>query len=820
MKLPIKIPLLLLPLIVLPLLVLGWLAYVELKEVSEQREFGEMEAKLNKLAVDLETDIKTARANIELFTRHQLVRKYVLTQDEDQRYKLLYGPLLRVFKSYQESFPDYYEIRIILPDGYEDIRRTTHAINNINDDESDTQYFKNMVDAGDNIHTVIRINPDNGIVTLYVSKPIVITDPSVDPLGRTPTLRGYLVLTIDQHDLISKVMLESVGESGYLFATDSNGAIVMSPGVGDINSESAAIIFNAIMRSADKLLSIKIDNTQSFVRWVHPHPDIYLMASLPAAELRESSKKLAITVLAVILTTIVITTLATFLLMHYQVIRRVQKLGDLASEIGQGNLFVKSGMDYSDEIGLLAKSFEDMASNLQHASEQVHYLAYHDSLTDLPNRALFKEYLILVLSRAKRNNEQCALLFLDIDDFKRINDTLGHQSGDLLLEKFARRLSECLRDSDIIANENMLDDPEKNISRLGGDEFTMILQDIKNPIDAGVIADRLIETMTQPFHIEEHQCYVGVSIGITIYPIDSDNEEGLIKSADIAMYHAKEQGKNNYQYYRESMNDAIHTRLDIENGLRSALKNDELSLFYQPQMSAKTGEITGVEALLRWHHPEKGLVPPDVFIPVAEACGLILPIGDWVINEACRQARAWRDEGLKDIMMSVNVSSIQFSRQNVAAIIEHALLKNQLPPRNFEIEITESTIMSDPDEATRELMDIKSLGVSVALDDFGTGYSSLSYLHRFPIDVIKIDRSFVSHIESSSDDISIISAIIAMAHIMNLRVVAEGIETELQKQLLATKQCDTLQGYLFSKPVPANELKPFIVIAADNKMAG
>jgi EAL domain-containing protein (putative c-di-GMP-specific phosphodiesterase class I) len=324
------------------------------------------------------------------------------------------------------------------------------------------------------------------------------------------------------------------------------------------------------------------------------------------------------------------------------------------------------------------------------------------------------------------------------------------------------------------------------------------------------LANRLIEALSLPFFISDHEFYVSASIGITLYPTDGKKGPELVKNADIAMYHAKELGKNNYQYYLESMNTLAHERLALENKLRRALETNELCLHYQPQVDAASGRIVGVEALLRWFDPDHGLIPPDTFIPVAENSGLILPIGEWVINEACRQNKAWQKAGLEKIVVSVNVSGIQFARQNVSDVIDAALRESGLAPAYLETEITESVIMDQPERAVEQLSAIKALGIRIALDDFGTGYSSFSYLHRFPIDTLKIDRSFISEICEKAEHAEIVAAIIAMSHILKLRVVAEGIEEEEQLHLLADKECDVIQGYLFSRPLPAEQVSQLL----------
>ncbi|MCZ6679061.1 MAG: EAL domain-containing protein [Candidatus Poribacteria bacterium] len=420
-------------------------------------------------------------------------------------------------------------------------------------------------------------------------------------------------------------------------------------------------------------------------------------------------------------------------------------------------------------------------------------LARYDSLTGLANRALFMDRLPPALARANRANQMVALMFLDLDRFKTVNDTLGHDVGDLLLQAVAERLKGCLRQMDTVA-------------RLGGDEFTLILEGLSHAEDAVTVAEKILQVMAPPFILKNHEVFVSPSIGITIYPHDGDNIEDLMKSADTAMYHAKEGGRNTYQFYTKDMN--LHTvdRLTLESDLRRAVEREEFLLHYQPQFSLNTGEVTGVEALIRWHHPERGLVAPSQFIPLAEETGLIIPIGEWVLRAACVQNKAWQAAGFPPVRVAINLSARQFWDKRLFETVAEVLEDTGLNPRYLGLEITEGSAMQDVDYTISASQMLKEIGVQLSVDDFGTGYSSLSYLKRFPIDMLKIDRSFVMDIPADSDDVAITTAIIALAHSLGLKVIAEGVETEDQLQFLRSLQCDEAQGFLFSRPLPAEEV--------------
>jgi diguanylate cyclase (GGDEF)-like protein/PAS domain S-box-containing protein len=425
-------------------------------------------------------------------------------------------------------------------------------------------------------------------------------------------------------------------------------------------------------------------------------------------------------------------------------------------------------------------------------SLRMSYLAQHDDLTDLPNRILLGDRLAQAIALAHRHRKKLALLFLDVDRFKHINDSLGHVVGDCLLQSVARRLTASVRMSD-------------TVSRQGGDEFVVLLSEMNHAKDAAVIAEKILLTLARPHHINEHELHVTASIGIVTYPDDGTQAETLMKNADFAMYHAKDAGRNNYQFFKPDMNFRAIERQSIENGLRHALEREEFLLHYQPKIDLETGLIVGVEALIRWRHPERGLVSPAQFIPVAEECGFIVPIGRWVLREACRQARMWQEYGLPELRVAINISAVELRAKDFVAEVRRILAKTGLAPHYLELELTETFLMQDSKSTAAVLQDLKDIGVHLALDDFGTGYSSLSYLKRFPIDTLKIDQSFVRDIATDADDASIVSAVISMGRSLHMRVIAEGIETQEQLEFLRRHNCPYGQGYFFSPPLGAWE---------------
>jgi diguanylate cyclase (GGDEF)-like protein/PAS domain S-box-containing protein len=425
--------------------------------------------------------------------------------------------------------------------------------------------------------------------------------------------------------------------------------------------------------------------------------------------------------------------------------------------------------------------------------EQLEYQANYDALTRLPNRKLLRERLQHAIDHARRHDTRLSVVFVDLDGFKNVNDSLGHSVGDRLLVVVGERLQRCARSSDTVA-------------RHGGDEFVIVLPDLTD--EALLIAwmERVRAAISEPVWLDGTELYVGCSMGASLFPQDGDDAETVLKKADLAMYRAKDMGRNTFQFYLPEMNASVGARMNVERRLRRALRDGEFILHYQPQVDMATGGIVGIEALVRWMDPEHGLVSPAAFIPVAEESGLIGPLSEWVLREACRQNKAWQDAGLPRARVSVNLSARQFQQRDIATLVMSVLEETGLEPKYLELELTESTIMRNAEEAITMLAELSALGIGIAIDDFGTGYSSLAYLKRFPVHRLKIDRSFVADIGSSGDDETITSAIIALAHSLELQVIAEGVETSAQHDFLRARDCDEMQGYLFSRPIPRDDI--------------
>ncbi len=457
--------------------------------------------------------------------------------------------------------------------------------------------------------------------------------------------------------------------------------------------------------------------------------------------------------------------------------------------------------DSSGEIGGILM-FSEVITQTRRAEETIKRMAYSDPLTDLPNKQLFMDRLNQAIEHAGATQRQVAVMFLDLDRFKLINDTLGHDIGDLLLMAIAERLAGCMSTADTVA-------------RLGGDEFTIVLGDVSDAEEVAQIAKSILEALSKPIRVRDQELFVSTSIGISMFPDDGEQAVHLLKNADAALYQAKERG-NGYEFYVSTMNATAPERLALENSLRRALERGELTLHYQPQLDLSTGRIVGAEALARWQHPEWGMVPPATFIPLAEETGLIIPITEWVLRTACLQNKAWQMAGLPPIRISVNLSGRSFKQRDLASMVDRVFSETGLLPHHLDLELTESSLMEDVEATTVTLNRLNGMGIQLSIDDFGTGYSSLSYLKRFPLSTLKIDRSFVRDLANDQDDAAIVKAIIALAHSLCLRVVAEGVETEEQLAFLQAENCDEIQGYYLSRPLPADAFAQFLAKQASS----
>jgi diguanylate cyclase (GGDEF)-like protein len=807
MKLRSKLILALLPSIAAPLVALGSIAYVQQSASVKEASLRELDSLVDQIGRYVDARVEAARSDVVLFSNSKILTGYLLVEDEAQRYRLFQPGVLKLFASYQRANPECCEIRILLPDGYEDTRATLADVPNRTEEEGGTEYFRSLAEAeGDLVMQVVH-SRDTGEPALLVSRRISLLDDSADPILSKPKLRGYLLVSMSLDFLADRMREVHIGHGGRIHIVRGDGRVLFSSDGEHRHGPKPVPFLDELYELAR---SGAIGRTRhhgeiDLARGQELYENLYLYAAIPEYELLASTRRLALVTLILVVGSVVLTSAVLDGVLNSLLLGPLAKLGQATREIGRGNLVTDVGIRRGDEIGKLATSFEDMSRNLRQSHEQISYLAYHDSLTGLPNRLVFSEALERV-THTRRYRQVLALLFVDVDDFKRINDLLGHQAGDELLREIADRLASVVRPYDTVSRREAVQ-PRNAVARVGGDEFLILLANLDDPLQAAGVAQRILDKLAIPMRAGERNVQVNASIGITTHPQDGDTAEALIRNADIAMYEAKQQGKNQYRFCTAEMNDALIERVEMEHALRKAIERNELRLHYQPQVDAETGEIVATEALVRWHSPERGVIMPGAFIPLAEDTGPIVSLGYWVLQEACRQNRAWQDAGLPPIPVAVNISNRQFADDALKTKVERVLARTALDPRYLDLELTETSIMESPERAARTLAALKKLGVQISMDDFGTGYSSLSALKHLPIDCLKIDQSFVRDIAPDAEDAAIVTTVIVMGKSLSLTVLAEGVEEEAELSFLREPGCDRIQGYLVSRPAPPAEME-------------
>jgi diguanylate cyclase (GGDEF)-like protein len=806
-----KILLLLIPLIILPILVLGWFAYSLLMEDARSRTRYQSTVLLEQVELQTRTQLRTARANASLFSNTALIQRYIETPATSKNRQLLEQQIMELLFNYQLAYPEYYEIRILGIDGIEQIRSVLGNTDNRSTNESLSNYFIEASNNPDIIHTTFFNNRDNNKTALLASKPLYSESKNS---GVEKQLYGYLMITINL-DFLQYYINNDKRE---IFFTDNEGVILFHQLPELVGKQLSSGLFSTARNNArgSSQFTGQYQGTETGFQAIKLHDRLFAFYVHQKEELLAKSSSLGWTVTLITSTAMLLATTFLFVILRKLLIRPIQKLRLAASEMGKGQVLVPIDIDSNDEIGELASTFREMGKNLSHYHEQVRYVAYHDSLTGLPNRLMFRNYLNRATAEARRDLQNLAILFLDLDNFKRINDTLGHHAGDKLLEAFADRLSKQLRETDVVSHSSQ-GEASQVIARLAGDEFIILLPRISGPGEPQKVAKRILASLSEPFVISVQELFISASIGIAIYPEDGETSGELLKNADIAMYHAKKLGRNNYQYYSSKLNEEAAEKLKIEGKLRHALNNNSLELHYQPQINLNTGNITGVEALLRWTDPDLGSIGPDVFIPIAEEFGLIVQISDWIIDEACRTAQKWAKLFRQPLTMSINISAVHFNEDSLVETIAGALKRSGLDPKYLELELTETSILQDLSQASETLDTFKSMGLKLALDDFGTGYSSLSYLMKLPFDKLKIDQSFIRNLKTETKGTAIVSAIISMSHSLGMSVIAEGVEKEEHMRILLPMHCDQVQGFYISRPLPANKFEQFYMHRAKRR---
>lgn len=795
MKLKLKLPLLLLPLVAIPLVIVGMVAYFQLRAVVEQRSAAQIETLLEQMAFQVRHLVTTASSNLELFAEYPLIKHYFLADSEDERYLVLYRPVLRQLSNIQNIYPEYYELRLLLPDGYEDVRLINRNLPNQSEMELESLVMQAISKGSNEIVVVFTFNPDNDELACYVAKPVNLIKEAVDDPSAAPKLRGYFSLTMDVSHLLNQLETSRLGRQSGLYLTDDDGNILHRPvhldwmpphqmKLGALHDGSSETQFHS-----GGLFQIRSHRL---------HDGLWLHAIISEDELMSASRAMGRLVAWMTLAALLLSLSLIYYVLKSQVLGPVARLREGILRLSSGNDLVQIPIEKNDELGDLGQVFNRMGLELKKSNDQIRNLAYNDYLTELPNRFIFHKTLRQAMDAALRENKKLGLLFIDLDNFKNINDTLSHQIGDQLLKEVARRLQANLRGIDVSGRID-LTALEHNLARLGGDEFTVLLHNPSSEFEIGEVAKRLIAVIEQPFVFNDTEHRISASIGIAVFPNDGDHTEDLVKHADLAMYEAKKLGKGRCEFYSREISKQVFARSHMERRLRAALAAEAFMIFYQPIINSQTQDIASLEALIRWDDPELGSVSPEHFIPIAEEMGLITAIGAWVLEAVCRQLRTWQDQGFTGLKVAVNVSGKQLELPDFADQVLKRLKAYKVSPDALYLELTESAIIQGEVIVLETLRKLQKIGVRIALDDFGTGYSSLSYLRHLPIDTLKIDRSFIHGLGQQNNNV-ILSAIITMAQALNLEVVAEGVETQGQFAFLKKEHCDLLQGYLFHRP--------------------
>ncbi len=800
-------PLLLITLI--PMIIIGGFAYFYIRTTTQQTILSNVTDVSQTLIHAIENRISTAKANLKLFANSRLLQDYIRRGDE--RFGLLQSSLIRLFMNYQDVHPDYFSIMLLDENGevdtYVDSRPGasdpyTHSslISGISlKDITPGQVIEQIVHDSDQTDPIMNL-----IISIdRASSEVSINSPDIEE-------QSHLVLSMSL--VYVQAILDTLASenSGMHLITDRTGRVLYS---------------NHGSFSPDELSPNELTpNDSGYHEYVGPgnryvtvistmNSGLTLYSMVSMNRFDESANTLATRMLFAVLMVIVFILLMSFFYIKRILLDPIYQLRSLVTDIGNGVMDSEPSIrNRDDELSDLSQSIFSMRENIQANNRQIEKLAYFDTLTGLPNRVSFKIQLKKTLALCAQAQQQCAIVFLDLDNFKYVNDTLGHDVGDKLLIEVTNRIRALLQDKEYEQNKQTAPDHHESVLvRLGGDEFTLLITAIQDVDRLNVLLQQLLDSISTPFLIDGNEMIVGASIGVSMFPDHGKSPSELLKNADLAMYEAKRSGKNCFRYFSEEIRDNANESQAMESELRFALEHDEFSLHFQPRLHTDGSGIDGFEALIRWNNINLGEVSPRSLIHLAESNLQIIHIGDWVLDQACSKMSQWKEMGFDDICLSINISPIQILSDDFYTKIKSAMLCHGIDGKNLELEVTETSLLEDEQRTIQVLNKIRSLGVRISLDDFGTGYSSLSKLRILPIDIIKIDRSFIKDISTNSDTAKIFDTIIRLSRTLNLKTVAEGIETEEQHQQVMSAHCDFVQGYYYAKPMPEQFADKFLI---------
>lgn len=799
MKLGTKLALTILLVVLVAFAINAMVSYRALSQVALEQTTEHLVRQLNHLDEHMTQTRESGQKAVQMFANSNVVNKYLGHQDTNKRYQTFYRPMMEFFQGYQRQYPDIAEIRLILPNGYEDARSLVEYQKNQTENESSNHWFREIIQLSRPLHHQIIFHQDYQEWVLLVSSPVY------NAFSKNPV--AYFVVTM-RLNFLKQVKDKLKEKDTYLVVSTLIGEQILGGQLPFKIAESPEYVTSLEAPYGD----MKKVSTESGNTYYTAHADLDMVqVNLYVSDQHRKDIISSMAYNTIMLTFVEVSVLLIFI---YWLLRRglvypLHQLHMATLKIAEGKYDFPTGFLPSGDLRQVAKSFKLMSSKLKHAQERLKNMAYYDELTGLYNRHMFNRLMEHCVAEAEVTGKQLALLFLDLDGFKEINDSLGHRVGDKVLITLADRLKRCVKEG-APSYGSMIDKMGNGVCRLGGDEFTMVLMTPEPEVSAEKFSELLLSTISETLIIDEHQFHLTGSVGVAIYPQHGRDVSMLLRHADTAMYAAKGAGKNAIRFYQPEMTEKAQKRHKLTNDLKSAVTNQEFYLQYQPQFSARDKSLVGVEALIRWKHPVDGFVSPAEFIPLAEESHIICDIGRWVIHESIRQFAQWRDQGLDVQRMAINISPVQFRRSDLVAQITEAIVEYQVPAKHVELEITESALMSDVDNTLTLLSDLQAMGCRLSLDDFGTGYSSFSMLKDLPVNQLKIDQHFVRNVSRSVADQQIISAMIVIAKILQLETVAEGVETSTEFGHLSGMGCDIIQGYYLGKPMHPDELSALI----------
>lgn len=817
MKLRTHITLIIAPIILVQMVVLIVPSIWLYKEFVQDQITGQIMQSVSQVQLAFSAKLDSIRADSAMLAQNVALNRYLRTDDHQVRSYVMHKTLLKEFASFRRIHPEYIEISYITPGGYEEVALLESDQLNKTTQEQHSPHFKMITNSPTTHKTMAMVDPDTRKWVLVSARKLYQHELTEQTRQAEKKLKGYLVVKVSLDFIYDFINDNHLHNNGFASLYDNQGNVLISNGnaidISNIDTLLQGIVVN---NGNEKVISYQNNDQAYLLGLLELQPDLYYTIGWPESELNQVLVSIAYRSLTSSALLLIVSALLLLWVLNKRLISPILALQSAAKKMGEGSRSWRLRRNISEELQDLALSIKDMGENLLRQQQQMRDVAYLDSLTQLPNRLHFTEGLEALFQKNGQFESGIALLFMDLDGFKHVNDSIGHEAGDKVLIAFAKRLKYTLRTSDIIAysgsQQPMLD---YDIARLGGDEFTVLLHGIDTPDDVIAVAERILHIFSDPIRVEQKTFRVGVSIGIAIADESIKSTSELVKNADIAMYEAKMNGKNTYRFFSSKSAAETLRRVEIREALYDAIDNHQLSVVYQPQICAHSGSLLGCEALIRWKHPQHGWVSPDIFIPIAEETGFITTIGRWVMTTVCTQIRQWHLAGCNVPRVSVNVSNVQFAKEDMYKLTLECLRDNQLDTEHLTIEVTESSIMQG-DDAVTQLAKMRQTGIRTSLDDFGTGYSSLSALKGLPIDELKIDRSFIRELEKEDDSKAIVSAIIAMAHKLELEVVAEGVETAAELNFLQHKGANIIQGYYFYKPLTGEELGQLLA-GQDNK---